>query len=162
MITQEYLKVLLTYDLTSGLFTWNFSKSNVVKKGEIAGSITGYGYREIMIDGKSYPASKLAVLYVTGIYPSKVDHINTVTTDDSYSNLRLADKYQNNWNRSISSANTTGIKGLSWNKQNRWCCKLTCKGKTMVRYFKTNEKDIAIKWLQETRQSLHGEFTNHG
>jgi HNH endonuclease len=160
VIVLDYLKGMLNYNEITGIFTWKYSKGNNVKT--IAGAINAHGYREIMIDGKSYQASKLAIYYITGEYPDKVDHIDGNRANDSFINLRLCNKFENNWNRKISSLNSSGIKGLSLNKQNRWSCSVTIKGKRVLKYFKLYEKESAINWLQITRQQLHKEFTNHG
>ncbi len=52
-------------------------------------------------------------------------------------------------------------------KYKRWVGRVTQDG---IRYGKefyvdiygTHAKELAIQWLQETRQQLHKEFTNHG
>ena len=46
-----------------------------------------------------------------------VTHVNGIASDNSAANLRWATKMENNRNRKISKANTTGFKGVSFDKQ---------------------------------------------
>ena len=49
------------------------------------------------------------------------DHINRNTLDNRKTNLRTADKRLNSINRGLQSNNTSGYRGISWNKQcNKW------------------------------------------
>lgn len=53
----------------------------------------------------------LAYLWMTGEWPpDEVDHVNTNSTDNRWSNLRAATHKQNNWNKSF--ASLTGASGL--------------------------------------------------
>jgi len=87
-ISQQRLKELLHYNAETGVFT------KLKAKGSFsAGGATGYlrpgGYTCINVDGKTYSASKLAYLYMTGEYPScQVIPINGIKSDVSFSNLR--------------------------------------------------------------------------
>jgi hypothetical protein len=60
-----------------------------------------------------------------------VDHINHDTLDNRSSNLRLVSKSQNNQNKSgLHSTNTSGIRGVSWNKDsNTWRVQTSYLGK---------------------------------
>jgi hypothetical protein len=102
MLTADRLKEIIHYDRTTGTFT---------RDGEVAGSISGAGYRAVTIDGISYLAHRLAVLYMTGEWPRFcVSHRNEDRTDNSWSNLRSATKRQTARNRKAS--NKLGIKGV--------------------------------------------------
>lgn len=57
-----------------------------------------------------------------------VDHINHDTLDNRKENLRLCDMTQNNRNQVRRSDNTSGYKGVSWNKRKRrWEVRVGCK-----------------------------------
>ncbi|MDA6380520.1 HNH endonuclease signature motif containing protein [Escherichia coli] len=71
----------------------------------------------IMINGKAYPAHRLAWLIVYGTMPDGfIDHINRVRTDNRISNLRLVTHSENMQNRKIQKNNKSGYRGVSWDE----------------------------------------------
>lgn len=87
MITQERLQELLHYGEFSGTFTWLVTL-NGRRAGTLAGGVHN-GYHEIEIDGVTYPAAKLAWLYVHGEFPTwNVMTLNGDGTDCRIANLR--------------------------------------------------------------------------
>jgi hypothetical protein len=99
-MNQAYLKSILFYDPTTGVFTWAKPRQRI-QVGSIAGRRDD-DYVTITVDGKQYMAHHLAVLYMTGympIYPKDVvDHLNTVCDDNRWVNLQLTDHTGNNNN----------------------------------------------------------------
>lgn len=132
-LTQERLKELLWYDPIAGIFVWKVDKRGFVSRsgvsaGEIAGQVTGNGYRYIGIDGDKYKASRLAWLYMTGKWPSAdIDHKNKVKTDDRFANLRSASRQENMANRRGWSK--SGFKGVREHKPGRFSALITVNGK---------------------------------
>lgn len=116
-ISYEKLRELLHYDPHSGQFTRLVSRSgNGAQRGDIAGCVSkAHGYRQIKVGGGGYRASNLAWLYMTGEWPSeKVDHRNTIRSDDRWDNLRLAPGNINEHNhRRAHSQSKTGLLGVS-------------------------------------------------
>ena len=52
----------------------------------------------------------------------QTDHINQNRLDNRRINLRMANNQQNAFNASLSKANTSGTKGVSWsNERKKWC-----------------------------------------
>lgn len=69
-LTLDRLKEVLSYDAETGIFTWKVrpTKNSRVHIGDEAGCLKPSGYRYINIDNRTYLASQLAWLYVTGTF----------------------------------------------------------------------------------------------
>ena len=114
------LRAVLKYDPATGVFTWRIRPGsgghNRVVKGEPAGSVWADGYRRIRIDYASYPAARLAFLYMVGRWPqAEMDHRNRNRSDDRWANLREATRQQNQGNK-FNSNNALGLKGVCFEK----------------------------------------------
>jgi HNH endonuclease len=116
MITSERLRELLHYDPEMDVFTRRVRTANCVKVGDVAGDIDRLGYRRINVNGSRYRAHRLAWLYITGEWPAGLDHVNGNRSDNRWCNLREATQSQNNANTPMREDNTSGFKGVSWNK----------------------------------------------
>lgn len=98
-MTHNKLKRLLSYNRKTGAFRWRELPRCHTSK--VAGWINANGYRHIEIAGKTYKASRLAVFYVTGRWPTHfVDHKNLIRDDDRWVNLRECNRRENNANTS--------------------------------------------------------------
>ena len=114
MITQEYLKSILDYNLDTGIFTWKVNKSKRSNIGDVAGWSYN-GYVSIEIDNKPYKAHRLAWLYVYGEIPKNlIDHVNNNRADNRISNLRKATYQENSENYKTPKTNKSGVKNVSW------------------------------------------------
>ena len=127
MLTRERLQELLTYDPETGVFAWrriSRSNSEPIRKGAVAGSVDHHhgSYRRLKIDGCRYAAARVVWLWMTGHWPTlQVDHINLDSLDNRWSNLREATPSQNKANSRAPASNTSGFKGVCWQKnQRRW------------------------------------------
>lgn len=157
------LKDALSYDAKSGIFTWKVRPSNAVKAGDKAGTVNPLGYVMIGYKGKIYAAHRIAWAFANGEWPSlDIDHINGNPTDNRAINVRLASDSQNLQNRKLCTRNKSGIKGVFWYKaSSKWCAQIRKGGKKFyLGYFDRIED--AQKAVIEARNSLHGEFANHG
>lgn len=95
--------------------------------------------------------------------PRQGDHIKSgQTLLNTRGNLRIATSQQNQWNARIRSDNTTGFKGVSFEKRRRnWRAVLQVEGKQRyIGSFKTPEAAYAA-WTEAARK-YHGEFFNSG
>lgn len=119
-LTPERLREVLHYDPDTGVFTWRSGPA----QGRVAGWLeTGprTGYIRIEIDGRAYMAHRLAYLYVTGEWPSRLDHIDNDKTNNRFANLRIATASQNAANRRKPRNNSSGYKGVSfYKKTGKW------------------------------------------
>ena len=123
LLTQEYLKSVLNYDLNTGEFRWKINKSRRAKKGDLAGCTDinkSSGYTRIWINYKSYRAHRLAWLWMTGEWPQfEIDHKNRIRSDNRWNNLRPATNSQNKINGKAYKNNKSGYKGVYWNKNTK-------------------------------------------
>jgi hypothetical protein len=91
-----------------------------------------------------------------------VDHRDGDGLNNRRSNLRVATRAQNNRNQRLVVRNSSGFKGVSWDKHERkWQAQIRMNNKThnLGRY-RTPEDAHAAYCEASTR--LHGEFARHG
>lgn len=118
-LTVERLRELINYDPKTGIFTWRVSRKGA-KAGNVVGNFDAYGYLRAKVLYKPYVLHRLAWFYVHGTWPKQeIDHINRIKTDNRIANLREANRRENGENRNISKANTSGYKGVYWNKREK-------------------------------------------
>lgn len=118
-ITRERLLEALAYDPESGHFTWLVSPPKQRRIGQRAGCKNGRGYVLVQIDDVIYQAHRLAWLYVTGAWPvAEIDHINGITSDNRWTNLRDVSRAINaqNIHRPMPK-NSNGLIGVSKHKK---------------------------------------------
>lgn len=159
-LKQERLKEKLEYDLNTGIFTW-IVKHPGVKTGSSAGCKLNSGAIQIMIDGKKFAAHKLAFLYVTGMWPDEVDHINGNNSDNRWFNLRVCNHSQNLLNRKIDRRSSTGKKNVTVDPRTgkyRVVLSIDGKRKWIGSY---DSLEMAELIAIESRIKYHGEYARH-
>lgn len=176
-ITAEQLRAILRYDPESGVFIWkerdvcmfksgkqtaehNCHAWNRRNAGKQAGTVKAEGYIEIVISRHKYYAHRLAFLYMLGEYPTcEVDHWDGCGTNNRFRNLRLADRSRQTQNTRLRSNNTSGHKGVSWDKTKRkWVAVITCGG-NIHHIGRFADKGEAISAYRVASMRLHGEFS---
>lgn len=100
-------------------------------------------------------------VYFKGEWPPVgmiVDHENRVRTDDAIGNLRLATRSQNQRNCIRPKNNTSGAKGVCWDKKNsKWMAYIKVDGKSMhLGRYETKEQAASAREL--AAYLYHGEF----
>lgn len=111
-LTHERLKEVLSYSEIDGHFRWLITRGNKAA-GSIAGTLRPDGYISISVDKHRFLAHRLAVFYVTGIWPpDEVDHEEMNRSDNRWEKIRNATHSQNNANRRPQSNNKLGVKGV--------------------------------------------------
>mgnify|MGYP001558903680 CR=1 FL=1 len=110
--------------------------------------------------GKTIYMHKLIMNVERGFY---VDHADGNPLNNQRFNLRKATNSQNQMNRKNSSINTSGYKGVTWNKKlNKWRAQIYLEKKYIyLGYFK-NIKDAASAYNEKAR-NIFGQFSrlNH-
>lgn len=157
-ITQQ--RLLELFDYKQGLLIWKNDRGKINKAGDVAGQIHPKGYRSICVDSKSYLAHRLIFLMYKGYLPMFIDHKYGKYVGDYLWNLRDCTRVENQRNMKISNINTTGVKGVYWNKQNKkWKVQVRTK---IGRYFGCY-KDLELAELvaNEVRDKYHGEFAKN-
>ena len=86
------------------------------------------------------------------------DHANGNGLDNRRINLRICTDAQNNMNRGLSKSNTSGFKGVCWDKQYRmWRAQIHI-NKTRIRIGRFEDKEKAAIAYNEAAIKYHGEF----
>lgn len=87
------------------------------------------------------------------------DHINGDVLDNRRSNLRIANKNQNQFNKGVKFSSKSGHKGIYFESdRKKWRVQVTAFGKTHTKRFSTLEE--AIRCSEILRKLLHKEFSS--
>jgi hypothetical protein len=86
-----------------------------------------------------------------------VDHLNHQTLDNRKENLRACSQTYNNGNHHMRSDNTSGYKGVTWNKRDRkWVAQIMFNGKN-IRFGNFESKHDAARVYNFWAMDLFGE-----
>ncbi len=156
-ITQKRLKEVLNYDEFSGAFTW-LASGRGRNKDLSAGCKGSGGYLYICVDYRTYLAHRLAWLYVHGHFPKLIDHIDGDKINNRILNLRKATPFQSIGNTPVRKDNTSGYKGVSWEKRHkRWRARIVIDSKD-VYLGEFVCKHQAAKAYNEKASEVFGDF----
>lgn len=163
-MTQEKLKSILHYDPETGVFRWvaDGKVKTRRKAGMVAGVKMNSGYLDVTIDRERYLLHRLAFMYMGYEMPETVDHVDHNTMNNAWSNLRPASFSQNLWNCKLRSDSTTGVKGVSFNKEKgAYDAYFNAHGKR-IRCGRFETLEDAASAVMKAREAHHGEFVCHG
>lgn len=162
-ITPERVIQLLSYDPDTGEFIWKprgIPKFDNRFADKPAGTLNKKtGYLQVTIDCVTLRLHRVAYAIMKGEWPiDKVDHKNTIKTDNRWCNLRAADNPQNMHNTGFYSTNTTGYKGVTRRKKGKpYEAVIMCRG--VYHYLGTYDTaEEAHKAYCRAATKLHGEF----
>jgi len=160
-IKQKRLFELFKYNPNTGLFVRKINISNA-KVGEIAGSLDKNKYILISIDGIVYKAHHLAILYMTGKYPTiECDHKNGIRDDNRFKNIQECGRQINMMNKKIYKNNSSKISGVHWsNRESKWISRIQTKGKRIFLGSFENIEDAKNAKRNAEKKYNFGE--NHG
>lgn len=152
---QEDIFNVFEYNRETGVLTRKFKGGSVRAVGAKARN----HYIRVSVNGREYPAHRLIWLLVHGEFPAKfIDHINGDRQDNRLCNLRLASDAENKRNVGPRSHNTSGIKGVSWDRQNhKWFAGATINGRSINLGRYTSKEDAGAAYERFAREH-HGAF----
>lgn len=142
-------------DFEAGVLTWKDRMG-----GKRAGWIDYRGYWRVELFGTVYRAHRILYEMANGPVPEgfEIDHKDRDKANNRRSNLRLATKSENGRNRGPQSNNTSGVKGVSWNKgREKWEAHITHNGRQKHLGLYTDIND-AIAARRAAELKYHGEF----
>lgn len=90
----------------------------------------------------------------------QVDHINGNRLDNRKSNLRLCTNQENSMNKYENSNNTSGYKGVYFDKnRNKWRASIQYNGKHISSTKRYDTPEDAYRWYIDKSNELFGEFS---
>ena len=97
-VVPERIKRLFDYDPITGLLSRTISMGGAAT-GSLVGTQNGLGYLQVVIDGVTCVVHRVIWCWVKGAWPEdEIDHNNGVKDDNRWTNLRPADRAQNQAN----------------------------------------------------------------
>lgn len=154
--TQEEAAALFEY--RDGALYWKTNRGYSKVMDKPVGSKTANGYLESKINGKGFKVHRMVFLLHHGWLPEMVDHIDGDRTNNAIENLRAATAQNNKFNQKLYKCNTSGVKGVSWNKEhNKWSAQISYnrRKKFLGRYDTVEE---AAEVVDLARRMVHQEF----
>jgi hypothetical protein len=140
----------------------NARRWNARYAGTAPGHTDKNGRVRVLLDGKMLLLPRLVFALWVGRWPEgDVDHIDGDVTNNNPSNLRDVPHADNQRNRRKPTHNTSGVMGVSFNKQRgNWRARVSMDGKEHhVGFFAS--PDDAVSALRTKREQL-GFHANHG
>lgn len=158
-LTVGRLSELYTYDQDEGIFIRLISTNPRGPVGPVHGTKNSAGYPRIFIDGRSYLAHRLAWLFVHGEWPNgEIDHINGDPADYRLSNLREVSRSENMMNARRGRRNTSGVKGVSFNKASGKWVSYIQKDQAFQHLGSFVDQAEAVSARSRAASDLYGEF----
>lgn len=120
-----------------------------------------YGSRHVYIDGKRTTQALHQVIGARKGIVGPVDHKDRDGLNNTRDNLRAATVSQNGANKAIQSNNTSGVKGVSWNKRDeKWQAKVQVKGRAQS-CGTFDKMEDAEESVRAVRARIFGEYACH-
>jgi hypothetical protein len=161
----DYLHSVLICDADSGKLYWRNRNDvanhvNAQRGGKEA--LTGLnqnGYPSGKIDGRRFLAHRVIWAMHTGAWPVEhIDHVNLNRSDNRICNLREASRSQNMCNTRIKDKNSSGFKGVSWDRRaKKWRARIFIQNKEMHLGLYVNIDD-AVQAYRASALEIHKEF----
>jgi hypothetical protein len=158
-LTQGYTTIVSSEDSDLSLMKWSVR----IQKDKR----TQYAIRRYRVNGKQKRDRMhrviLSRMLGRELLPSEeVDHINLNGLDNRRNNLRLATRFQNAHNMGLQKNNTSGYKGVSWDKNHcKWFSKITVNKKQIYLGLYETVEEAFLAYCNAAKK-YHGEFANDG
>ena len=162
---QELLLEHFEYNPDTGVVTLIKARStntDINKVGNPVGTLSNRGYLIVCLNNKRYLLHRIIYKMVTGEEPTFVDHRDGNPMNNKWTNLRSATQQQNNSNTTLRSDNTSGLKGVSWNKSSQKWKSTICKDGSTIHLGLYNTKEEAHEAYCNKGKELFGEFFHDG
>jgi hypothetical protein len=156
----DKLRDTYTYNPDTGTLHWT-------KNNKPAGSVFACGkdrklYRRVRFDKKDVSAHRVVWAIVYGYVPDTLDHIDGDGLNNKLGNLREATLTENQYNRKISKANSTGHKGVSKRKDSsKFFAFIKIDRKSVYLGSFTTPEDASDAYTKAAT-ALHGKYLNLG
>ena len=151
--TQQELLSLFYY--RDGVLYWKIHgpKRSKTKRAGYLDAFSGYDY--VRVNKKLHRVHRLIWCMFYGYEPSEIDHINRNRADNRIENLREVSRSQNNYNHPMRTDNTSGVRGVSWNKiKNKWRVYINVE-KQRLELGHFTDFDLACLVAEEARDKYH-------
>lgn len=120
-LTPQEVSDLFFYDETAGVLRWRNDGPNGRKSGDPAGvKTTNQGYLYTHVNRRLFLVHRLIWVVRTGRWPeSQIDHVNGVTTDNRFENLRQATPRENMQNKRKYKNSSSRFVGVYYDRRDR-------------------------------------------
>jgi hypothetical protein len=148
------------FEYRDGILYWKKPRKGI-KVGDAAGGFSSHHHR-VSLNRQTMQTHRAIFLMHHGWVPATLDHIDNNPLNNRIENLRPATKSQNACNSKKPKNNTSGVKGVFWNKRRQtWGARIVIRKKPMhLGVYKTLEE--AKQAVETARTIHHGEYANHG
>lgn len=169
----EYLRQCFDYNEVTGDLTWRerprghfnstgwYDRWNKMHAGSQVTSKDSGGYLRLRLNGEGFLAHRVIWKLVHGFDPSIIDHADGNRENNAISNLRSVSPLENVKNASRSTANTSGVTGVSWhNRDKRWRAFIRVNRRSIhLGNFKSFDEAVGARKSAERKYGFH---KNHG
>ena len=129
----------------------------------VEGAFNNWGYKLLSVKGKLLKVHRVVYFLAHGEdpHPKLIDHIDMDRSNNHPDNLRLCSQSQNMRNSSTRLDNTSGYKGVYWEKSaQKWRVRVGHKGEKYHGGL-FDDKEQANLAATALREKLHGDFARH-
>ena len=139
---------------------YRLKSSGGKKVGAMAGWETvcnGKKYKKINVNRKTYYLHQIIFMFHHGYIPKYIDHADGNSLNNKIENLREATQSQNVHNSPARKNNTSGVKGVSFQK-NKWKAAIMVDGKNISLGVYNNIEEAALAYKRGA-DKYFGEFS---